>query len=120
MTTPANSSGPDLPARMYSGPDATGGNAPRSDEFATGVSGVTEPSALNQASIRFNSQVPTGYRPMSLLTPVMRRSANGMSADQAARRFPDGTPIGNPNGIAADQLEQSVLMRMGATGQNTQ
>ena len=92
----------------------------RLPDFSTGINGETDPgnvaSSLNQTSARFNAQVPTGYRPSSL-TPVMRRSANGMSADQAALRFADGTPMGTPNGQAADQFERAALLRL--AGQDT-
>ena len=41
-----------------------------------------------------------------------------MSASQAALRFPDGTSMGTVNGIAANQLETSALLKM--SGLNSQ
>ncbi len=111
------------PGRAYSGPDQLGGNASRSDSFATGTQGddpgntatatVRPNVGLTADSLQFRAQTPAGYRPSSVLTPIMKNpGGNGMSAGQAALRFPDGTSMGNANGISADQLETSALLKM--------
>jgi hypothetical protein len=107
------------PTRPYAGPGATGGNAGRGAEFATGITGATaEPGSesLTIASARYNSQVPTQYRPSSVLQPIMRRSANGMSAD--TRRWADGTPMGSLNGISESSFEPAAMLRL--SGLNAQ
>jgi hypothetical protein len=113
--------------RPYSEPGATLGNSGRTAQFSTGQTGdpgniaasASQDPGLNLNSAQFNGQVSAGVgRPTSVLQNVMPNpGGNGMSAGQAARRFADGTPIGNPNGIAADQLERAALLRM--TGQDT-
>jgi hypothetical protein len=101
------------PARPYAGPDATGGNAGRTGEFSTGITGATVvpgSESLTAASARYNAQVPTQYRPTSVLQPIMRRSANGMSAD--TRRWADGTPMGSVNGTSESSFEPAAMLRL--------
>lgn len=116
------------PGRPYSGPDQLGGNAPRSVSFETGQAGDPDNTAtatvrpnvgLTADSLQFRAQTPAGYRPSSVLVPIMKNpGGNGMSASQAALRFPDGTSMGNANGISADQLESAALLKM--SGLNSQ
>ncbi len=116
------------PGRPYSGPDQLGGNAPRTQEMQLGANGdatsaaraTVRPNAgLTADSLQFRAQTPAGYRPSSVLTPIMKNpGGNGMSASQAALRFPDGTSMGNVNGISADQLEAAALLKM--SGLNSQ
>jgi hypothetical protein len=101
------------PTRPYAGPNATGGNAGRTGEFSTGITGATvEPGSesLTIASARYNAQVPTTYRPSSILTPIMKRSSNGMSAD--TRRWADGTPMGSVNGTSESSFEPAAMLRL--------
>jgi hypothetical protein len=109
------------PTRPYAGPNATGGNAGRSGEFSTGITGATaDPGAesLTIASARYNAQVPTQYRPTSVLQPIMRRSANGMSAGDAARRWADGSYMGSLNATSESSFEPSAMLRL--SGLDTQ
>ena len=107
------------PARPYASPDATGGNAGRTGEFSTGITGtpvVPGAESLTIASARYNAQVPSQYRPTSILQPIMRRSANGMSAD--TRRWADGTPMGSLNGVSESSFEPPAMLRL--SGLNAQ
>ena len=72
--------------------------------------------SLTQASARWNSQVPTSYRPSSILTPIMKRSLNGMAAD--TRRWADGTPMGSVNGTSESSFEPAAMLRL--SGLDTQ
>lgn len=119
------------PTRPYAGPDATGGNAGRGGEFATGITG--DPGSLAGVasevanSERFNAMVPHqfgqvapgGYRPSSVLTPFGRNpGGNGMSAGDAARRWADGTPMGSVNATSLSSFEPAAMLR--ASGQNAE
>lgn len=104
----------------YGDPGESGGHLP---SFQTGITGETNPANtasvfnLDRNAARFNAMVPHQMRP-TFLTPVMKNpGGNGMSAGQAARRWADGTPIGNPNGIAEDGLQKAALLKM--AGQDT-
>jgi hypothetical protein len=99
-------------------PSARGASSPRAPDFSTGITGETDVDntasvfSLNRDAARFNAQVPHQMRP-TFLTPIQRNpGGNGMSADQAARRFADGTPMGNPNGISASSFQKAALLRM--------
>jgi hypothetical protein len=60
---------------------------------------------------------PGGFRPTSVLQPIMRNpGGNGMSAADAARRLPIGQYLGSVNGTSADSFEPSAMMRL--SGQN--
>src|SRR5689334_1823664 len=91
------------PSRPFSAPGQYPGPA-RSQELQRGIDGdpdntasvTSQPAAtLTQNSLQFNSLVPGGVRPTSVLQPIQRNpGGNGMSAGDAARRFADGTPMG--------------------------
>src|SRR5689334_12397248 len=106
------------PTRPYA--DASAAPSPgRAAEFSTGVTGATVipgSESMTAASARFNAQVPTSYRPSSILTPIMKRSANGMSAD--TRRWADGTPMGSVNGTSESSFEPAAMLRL--SGLNAQ
>jgi hypothetical protein len=72
-------------------------------------------AGLARAQMAYNESVPRSFRPSSLLTPInysRNPGGNGMSSDQAARRFPDGTPMGNPNGISESSFQQAAMLRL--------
>jgi hypothetical protein len=100
----------------YGAPGESGGHLP---SFQTGISGETNPENtasvfnLSRDSARFNSLVPHQFTPQSTLLAIQRNpGGNGMSAGQAARRWADGSPMGNPNGIAEDSFQKAALLRM--------
>jgi hypothetical protein len=100
----------------YDVPGGAGGHLP---EFSTGISGETDPNKtasvfnLNADSARYNAMVPRQFGPTSVLQTVVRNpGGNGMSAGQAARRWADGSPQGNPNGMAQSSFEKAVLLKM--------
>lgn len=115
---------PGLPSagRPYSAPSQLGGNAPRSAQFTTGFHGDPDNTAtattrastsLTADSLQFNSMVPGGVRPTSVLQPIQRNpGGNGMSAADAARRFADGTPMGSVNGTSESSFEPSAMLRL--------
>ena len=115
------------PGRPYSGPDQLGGNAPRQEQFRTGANqtgdiatATSRPDVgLTADSLQFNSMVPKGYTPHSVLTPIgTNPGGNGMSAADAARRYVDGTPMGTVNGTSESSFEPAALLRM--SGLDTQ
>lgn len=102
------------PSRPYSGPDMTGGNEGRTASFSAGTAPVDPGNAatsLNQDSQRWNPA--GGFRPTSVLQPIMRNSGgNAMSAGDAARRLPDGTYLGSINATSVSSFAPSAMMRL--------
>lgn len=105
----------------YEVPGGSGGHLP---EFSKGITGETDPAntasvfSLNRDSARFNAMVPHQFRPSSVLQPIQSNpGGNGMSAGQAARRFADGTSMGNPNGMAESSFQKAALLKL--AGQDT-
>lgn len=107
------------PARPYSGPDMTGGNEGRTASFSAGTAPVDPDNAatsLNQDSQRWNPA--GGFRPTSVLQPIMRNPGGlGMSAADASRRLPTGQYMGSINATSVSSFEPSAMMRL--TGHNT-
>jgi hypothetical protein len=104
------------PGRPYSAPDQLGGNAPRSAEFTTGITGdpgnTASVSSLNQDADRFNALVPRQFAQHSVLQTAMP-SANGMSATDYQRVLPGlSRPIPSPNGSSQDSYNRSLVMRL--------
>jgi hypothetical protein len=113
---------PGLPTagRPYSAPSQLGGNAPRSAQFATGFHGdpdntatvTSQPSAgLTADSLQFNSLVPGGVRPTSVLQPL-RPSMNGQSAQDYERVLPGGYTLPSQNGQSESSWAASNYLKM--------
>jgi hypothetical protein len=111
-----------LPSRPYSSINQLGGASPRSQEFATGINGDPDSAAtattrastgLTADSLQFNSMVPHGYQPTSVLQPIMKNpGGNGMSAGDAAHRLADGTFLGTGNGMSESSFEPAAMLRL--------
>jgi hypothetical protein len=108
------------PSRPHGGPGQLGGNAGRSQQFVTGVTGSPESAAtvttrastgLTADSLQFNSMVPHGVRPTSVLQPL-RPSMNGQSASDYQRVLPGGYTLPTQNGQSESSWETSNYLRM--------
>lgn len=109
------------PVRPYASPDQVpAGAESRSASFASGANhtGDVATSAgqdpgLNLNAQQFNAQAGGGYRPTSVLQPLMRNPGGlGMSAGDAARRLADGTPLGTLNGTSESSFEPAAMLRL--------
>jgi hypothetical protein len=108
------------PSRPYSSPDQLGGATPRTGEFATGITGDPDSAAtattrastgLTADSLQFNSMVPHGVTPTSVLQPL-RPSGNGMSESDYQRVLPGGYTLPTQNGQSASSWETSNYLKM--------
>lgn len=84
-------------------PDSSVGVGSRTGAFYGPPEGIAGTASLNADSARFQANVPRSFMPSSVLTPLNYSNnpgGNGMSADMAARRFADGTPMGSVNGTS--------------------
>jgi len=108
------------PPRPYSSPGQLGGAAPRKGEFTTGVTGDPDSAAtvttrastgLTEDSLQFNSMVPGGVRPTSVLQPL-RPSMNARSASDYQRVLPGGYTLPTQNGQSESSWETSSYLRM--------
>ena len=110
------------PARPYGSADDLGGNAPRSPQFQTGLTGdpdsaatvTTRPDAgLTADSMQWTAQAGGGYRPSSVLTPIMKNPGGlGMSAGDAARRTFDGQYLGSVVGTSESSFGPAAMLRL--------
>ena len=111
-----------MPSRPYASPDQLSGETPRTAELQRGIAGdpdniatvTTRPSAgLLADSAQWSSAGAAGYRPTSVLQPIMTNPGNlGMSAGDAAHRLPDGTFLGTGNGMAESSFEPAAMLKM--------
>jgi hypothetical protein len=109
------------PSRPYSSPgQVPAGAAFRSQEFTTGQVGDPDSAAtvttrastgLTEDSLQFNSMVPTGVRPTSVLQPL-RPSMNGQSEQDYQRVLPGGYTLPSQNGQSESSWEKSSYLRM--------
>jgi hypothetical protein len=108
------------PSRPYSSPDQLGGATPRTGQFTIGHQGDPDSAAtattrastgLTADSLQFNSMVPHGVRPTSVLQPL-RPSMNGQSASDYQRVLPGGYVLPTQNGQSASSYEASLPLRL--------
>ena len=113
--TPA--SGPT--GRPYGSADDLDGNAPRQQEFMTGLNqggDLAGNSSINADSARYNALVPRQFSQHSVLQTAMP-SSNGMSETDARRMLPGlSTLLPTQNGSSPSSYEQGIYMRL--AGQN--
>lgn len=110
------------PARPYGSADDLGGNAPRSPQFQTGMAGDPDSAAtvtarpdagLTADSMQWTAQAGGGYRPSSVLTPIMKNPGGlGMSAGDAARRTFDGQYLGSVVGTSESSFGPAAMLRL--------
>ena len=107
-------------SRPYSAPDQLGGATPRFQEFTTGIQGDSDSAAtattrastgLTADSLQFNSMVPVGVKPTSVLQPL-RPSLNARSASDYQRVLPGGYVLPTQNGQSESSWETSNYLRM--------
>ena len=108
------------PSRPYSAPGQLGGNAGRSQELQLGIAGDPDNIAtattrastgLTADSLQFNSLVPHGVTPTSVLQPL-RPSMNARSASDYQRVLPGGYTLPTANGQSQSSWEASNYLRM--------
>jgi hypothetical protein len=101
--------------RPYATPQKLYGNAPRTPEFNTGITGDpgTAEASLDADADRFNNLSPHQFVPTSVLQPIESNpGGNGMSAGDAARRTITGEYMGSVNGMSASSFQPAAMLRM--------
>ena len=82
------------------------------DPASAGTATTRASNGLLADSQQFNAQVG-GYRPASVLTPIMKNPGGlGMSAADASRRLADGTFLGTGNGMSESSFEPAAMLRL--------
>jgi hypothetical protein len=105
------------PTRPYSTPGQLGGNAPRTPQFSTGISGDPGSAAGSLSEIadsdRYNAMVPRQFSQHSVLQTAMP-SANGMALGDYEQRMLPGLskPLPSANGTSQDSYDKSLIMRL--------
>jgi hypothetical protein len=105
------------PTRAYSTPGQLGGNAPRTPEFSTGISGNPASAAGSLSEItdseKYNAMVPRQFSQHSVLQTSMP-SANGYSTRDFQERMLPGLakPLPSVNGTSQDSYDKSLIMRL--------
>ena len=100
--------------RPYASPSDLDGNAPRQQEFMTGVNrtgDIAGNSAINANSARWNSLTPRQVGLTSVLQTAMP-SLNARSESDYQRLLPGGYELPSRNGSAADTYEKAIYMRL--------
>lgn len=105
------------PTRPYANPGQLGGNAPRTQQFSTGISGDPGSAAGSLSEIadsaRYNAMIPRQFSQHSVLQTSMPSSNGYSSRDYQERMLPGlAKPLPSANGTSQDSYDKSLIMRL--------